>query len=206
MIYFIGGLQNREFKYFDTIKKIRDKNTGIVENFFDADIKEEEKFLEKISFNSIFSVEELVVLKRSEKLKDLEKTLDYMGTLDINNKEIIIDYFKEDGKIGVKLSKKLETMKKEGKMEVHLFLKEDDKKGGAIIEIIKIVIRIMAIGVGITAVGGIGYGAILYASAQDNAAQVQNARAIIRNVVIGIIAFSLMTVFLNFIIPGGVIG
>ena len=63
-------------------------------------------------------------------------------------------------------------------------LKEDDKKGGAII----------------------GYGAILYASAQDNAAQVQNARAIIRNVVIGIIAFSLMTVFLNFIIPGGVIG
>lgn len=85
-------------------------------------------------------------------------------------------------------------------------LKEDDKKGGAIIEIIKIVIRIMAIGVGITAVGGIGYGAILYASAQDNAAQVQNARAIIRNVVIGIIAFSLMTVFLNFIIPGGVIG
>lgn len=85
-------------------------------------------------------------------------------------------------------------------------LKEDDKKGGAIIEIIKIVIRIMAIGVGITAVGGMGYGAILYASAQDNAAQVQNARAIIRNVVIGIIAFSLMTVFLNFIIPGGVIG
>ena len=54
MIYFIGGLQNREFKYFDTIKKIRDKNTGIVENFFDADIKKEEKFLKKISFNSIF--------------------------------------------------------------------------------------------------------------------------------------------------------
>ena len=53
----------------------------------------------------------------------------------------------------------------------------------------------MAIGVGITAVGGIGYGAILYASAQDNAAQVQNARAIIRNVVIGIIAFSLRLSF-----------
>ena len=87
MIYFIGGLQNREFKYFDTIKKIRDENPGIAENFFDADIKEEEKFLEKISFNSIFSSEELVVLKRSEKLKDLEKTLDYIAGLDLNKKE-----------------------------------------------------------------------------------------------------------------------
>ena len=127
MIYFIGGLQNREFKYFDTIKKIRDKNTGIVENFFDADIKEEEKFLEKISFNSIFSVEELVVLKRSEKLKDLEKTLDYITALDLNKKEIVIDYGREDGKIPAKLNKKLESLKKEKKMEVFLFLKEDDK-------------------------------------------------------------------------------
>ena len=54
MIYFIGGLQNREFKYFDIIKKIREENAGITESFFDADIKEEEKFLEKVSFNSIF--------------------------------------------------------------------------------------------------------------------------------------------------------
>ena len=127
MIYFIGGLQNREFKYFDTIKKIRDKNTGIVENFFDADIKEEEKFLEKISFNSIFSSEELVVLKRSEKLKDLEKILDYITALDLNKKEIVIDYAREDGKIPAKLNKKLESLKKEKKMEVFLFLKEDDK-------------------------------------------------------------------------------
>ena len=91
MIYFIGGLQNREFKYFDIIKKIREENAGITENFFDADIKEEEKFLEKISFNSIFSAEELVVLKRSEKLKDLEKILDYITALDLNKKEIIIE-------------------------------------------------------------------------------------------------------------------
>ena len=70
MIYFIGGLQNREFKYFDTLKKIREENPGITESFFDADIKEEEKFLEKISFNSIFSAEEIVVLKIAEKLKD----------------------------------------------------------------------------------------------------------------------------------------
>ena len=127
MIYFIGGLQNREFKYFDTLKKIREENPGITESFFDADIKEEEKFLEKISFNSIFSAEELVVLRRAEKLKDLGKTLSYITELDLNKKEIVIDYAREDGKIPAKLNKKLETLKKEKKMEVFLFLKEDDK-------------------------------------------------------------------------------
>ena len=127
MIYFIGGLQNREFKYFDTLKKIREENPGITENFFDADIKEEEKFLEKISFNSIFSTEELVVLRRAEKLKDLEKTLSYITELDLNKKEIVIDYGREDGKIPAKLNKKLESLKKEKKLEVFLFLKEDDR-------------------------------------------------------------------------------
>ena len=127
MIYFIGGLQNREFKYFDTLKKIREENPGITESFFDADIKEEEKFLEKISFNSIFSTEELVVLKRAEKLKDLEKTLSYITELDLNKKEIVIDYGREDGKIPAKLNKKLESLKKEKKLEVFLFLKEDDR-------------------------------------------------------------------------------
>ena len=127
MIYFIGGLQNREFKYFDTLKKIREENPGITESFFDADIKEEEKFLEKISFNSIFSTEELVVLKRAEKLKDLEKILSYITELDLNKKEVVIDYGREDGKIPAKLNKKLESLKKEKKMEVFLFLKEDNK-------------------------------------------------------------------------------
>ncbi len=127
MIYFIGGLQNREFKYFDTLKKIREENPGIIESFFDADIKEEEKFLEKISFNSIFSTEELVVLKRAEKLKDLEKILSYITELDLNKKEVVIDYAREDGKIPAKLNKKLESLKKEKKLEVFLFLKEDDK-------------------------------------------------------------------------------
>ena len=108
MIYFIGGLQNREFKYFDTLKKIREENPGITESFFDADIKEEEKFLEKISFNSIFSTEELVVLKRAEKLKDLERSLSYITELDLNKKEVVIDYAREDGKIPAKLNKKLE--------------------------------------------------------------------------------------------------
>lgn len=126
MIYFIGGLSNREFKYFDIIEKIRKENPGIQEYFFDADIKEEDKFLEKVSFNSIFSHSELIVLKRAENIKDIERVLDYVCGLSVVNKEIIIDYSREDGKLGSKILKKLEEIKKQGFVKIFLYLKEDD--------------------------------------------------------------------------------
>lgn len=126
MIYFIGGLSNREFKYFDIIESIRKNNQGIQESFFDVEIKEENKFLDKISFNSIFSLKELIVLKRAEKLKNIEKILDYILSLDIENKEIVIDYSCEEGKFPSKLAKKIEELKNDKKIEVYLFLSSDD--------------------------------------------------------------------------------
>lgn len=66
------------------------------------------------------------------------------------------------------------------------------------------VLNIMIAGVGILAVGGIVYGAILYASAQDNQSQVQKAIEIFRNVTIGLVSFALMYSLLQFLIPGGV--
>ena len=126
MIYFIGGLSNREFKYFDIIESIRKNNQGIQESFFDVEIKEENKFLDKISFNSIFSLKELIVLKRAEKLKNIEKILDYILSLDIENKEIVIDYSCEEGKFPLKLAKKIEELKNDKKIEVYLFLSSDD--------------------------------------------------------------------------------
>lgn len=67
-----------------------------------------------------------------------------------------------------------------------------------------IVINVMTAGVGVLAVAGIVYGSILYTTAEDKADQVNQAITIIRNVVIGLIAFALMWAALNFIIPGGV--
>lgn len=67
-----------------------------------------------------------------------------------------------------------------------------------------IVLNIMTAGVGIVAVGGIVYGSILYASAGGSTDQVKKAIGIIRNVVIGLIAFLGMYAFLNFLIPGGI--
>ncbi len=67
-----------------------------------------------------------------------------------------------------------------------------------------IALNIMAGLVGVVAVGGIVYGAILYASAQDNASQVQEAVGVIRNVVIGVVLFMGMYALLQFLVPGGV--
>lgn len=58
--------------------------------------------------------------------------------------------------------------------------------------------------VAVAALGGIVYGSILYTSAGGNAEQTKKAMGIITNVVIGIIAYGLMYVGLNFLVPGGV--
>ena len=128
MIYFIGGKKQREFKYFEILEKIRKENAGISESFFDVDLKENEQFLEKININSIFLSQELVVLKRAEKLKNIEEILKYIANLEIVNKEIIIDYDKEDGKFGAKLKKLMDELEKNRKMKVFLFQKETEEE------------------------------------------------------------------------------
>ena len=128
MIYFIGGKKQREFKYFEILEKIRKENVGISESFFDVDLKENEQFWEKININSIFSSQELVVLKKAEKLKNIEEILKYIANLEIVNKEIIIDYDKEDGKFGAKLKKLLDELEKNRKMKVFLFQKETEEE------------------------------------------------------------------------------
>jgi len=128
MIYFIGGKKQREFKYFEILEKIRKENAGISESFFDVDLKENEKFLEKININSIFSSQELVVLKRAEKLKNIEEILKYIANLEIVNKEIVIDYDKEDGKFGAKLKRLLDELGKNKKMKVFLFQKNTEEE------------------------------------------------------------------------------
>lgn len=67
-----------------------------------------------------------------------------------------------------------------------------------------LIINIMTAGVGILAVGGIVWGAILYASSSVNAEQTKRAKLIIRDVAIGIVAYAAMYLALNFLIPGGI--
>lgn len=79
-----------------------------------------------------------------------------------------------------------------------------EAEDSAIWKILLLVLNIMTAGVGILGVGGIVYGAIMYTSAGDKADQTKKAIGIITNVVIGIIAYALMYLFLNFLIPGGI--
>ncbi len=69
--------------------------------------------------------------------------------------------------------------------------------------ILLLAINILTAGIGIAAIGGIVYGAILYTSAGGSPEQVKKATTIITNVVIGVVAYALMFSGLNFLIPGG---
>lgn len=70
--------------------------------------------------------------------------------------------------------------------------------------ILLVALNILTAGVGILAVGGIVYGSVLYASAGDKAEQTKQAITTITNVVIGLVAYGLMYLVLNFLIPGGI--
>ena len=85
----------------------------------------------------------------------------------------------------------------------------DAKKGGTgeqsgIWAILMLVLNIMTAGVGVLGVGGVVYGAVMYASAGDKADQTKKAIGIITNVVVGLIAYGFMYLILNFLIPGGI--
>lgn len=67
-----------------------------------------------------------------------------------------------------------------------------------------LVLNILTGLVAVAALGGIVWGSILYTSAGGNMEQTKKAMGIITNVVIGIVAYGLMYVGLNFLIPGGV--
>lgn len=64
----------------------------------------------------------------------------------------------------------------------------------------------MTAGVGVAAVGGIAWGALLYTTAESKPEQTKKVIGIITNVVIGLVAYAVMGVLLNFVIPGGVFG
>lgn len=86
------------------------------------------------------------------------------------------------------------------------FITCDGEGVAAIGSLIKYVIIGLTVLIGIVSVGGITYAAILYASAQDNSGQTQQAIGIIRNIVIGLLLYGFSVAIVNWLIPGGVIG
>lgn len=82
---------------------------------------------------------------------------------------------------------------------------KDGTSQGGVFELLKWILTIMTALVGFAAVGGLIWAGILYASASANAEQVKKAKTIIRDVIIGLVAYGLMFIILNWLIPGGVL-
>lgn len=79
-----------------------------------------------------------------------------------------------------------------------------DASGSGIWNLLLLVITILTAGVGLVAIGGFVYAAILYTTAEGDAGKVTKAKTTIFNVVLGLVAFALMYAFIQFLVPGGV--
>lgn len=76
---------------------------------------------------------------------------------------------------------------------------------GGIEGLINIALTILTAGVGIAAVVAFVVAGIIYSTAGGNASQVQKAKTMILNTVIGLGAYALMWAFLQWLIPGGIL-
>lgn len=91
-----------------------------------------------------------------------------------------------------------------GGVETSIIACSSGAGGGVVWTLLEIVINVLAGLVGIAAVGGLVYGAILYTSAGDTAGQITKAKTTIASTVLGLVLFAGMYSFLQYLIPGGI--
>ncbi len=72
-------------------------------------------------------------------------------------------------------------------------------------EILNMILTTLTAGLAVLATGSIIFAGFLYMTAGNNASQVQKAKTMIFNTVIGIIAYVFMWTILEWLIPGGVL-
>lgn len=81
---------------------------------------------------------------------------------------------------------------------------EKDLESSGLWMLLLLVLNILTFGVAVVGVAMIGYAAFIYTTAQNNSSQTKQAIDMIRNVIVGIVAYILMWAFLQYLIPGGV--
>lgn len=77
-------------------------------------------------------------------------------------------------------------------------------EGEAMFELLKFILNICVAIVGVGAVAMFTWAGILYISGDANSNRVAQAKTIMTNTTIGVIAFALMYLGLNWLIPGGI--
>ena len=126
MLYFICGSDARELKYFELLEKIKTENPGIQEYVFDVMLKEEEQFLEKLNFNSLFGGKEILVLKRAEKLESVEEMTNIISKVILDSKYVILDYYYDSSKKNDKLFTHLKEVGNNTSLEI-IKVEENEK-------------------------------------------------------------------------------
>lgn len=81
-----------------------------------------------------------------------------------------------------------------------------DVKPTGLFLLLRWILTILTAVVGIAAIGTLVYAGIMYSSAGSDSGMVSKAKTLIRDVIIGVIAYGLMVVGLNWLVPGGIIG
>ena len=80
---------------------------------------------------------------------------------------------------------------------------EVGNEGEAIYDILELVVNVLTFGVGAAGVLGIVISGVQYMTAGGNETQMTKAKNRIVEVIIGLVAYSVMYVFLQWLIPGG---
>lgn len=76
----------------------------------------------------------------------------------------------------------------------------------AIGSVLRIAVTVLTVLIGIAAVGGLAWAAILYAKAEDSEGNTKESKELIRNIVIGLFLYGFLIAIINWLVPGGVIG
>lgn len=82
---------------------------------------------------------------------------------------------------------------------------ENLSNGEAIFDILAFVLNIVTFGVGAAAVVGMIISGYQYMTARDNSAAVLKAKTRILHIVIGVVAWALLWIILQLLLPGGVL-
>lgn len=93
MLYFLyGNSSSLLIKYEEILDKIKNENFKIPIKQYDMSSDLVEDFLDGLMNTSIFSPKELIILKRTENIKGIEKFVKQLKNFNFSEKEIIIIY------------------------------------------------------------------------------------------------------------------
>ena len=92
MVYFLYGDIPLQLKYDELLKKIKEENQNIPEQYFDITQDETDDIFQALSTNSMFIPKSLIVIRRLEKMKGLNAFIKSLGEFNYSQKIIILIY------------------------------------------------------------------------------------------------------------------